>query len=60
MEIVKDEFNKVGFEKTILYMSHFIGQGNGNNFLVHDNVHITVNADGTVTPFHDNFSIECK
>jgi hypothetical protein len=37
-----------------------IGQGPGNNLLVHENTHITVNADGTVTVFHDNFSIDCK
>jgi hypothetical protein len=36
-----------------------IGQGPGNNFLVHQNVHITVNANGTVTASVDNFSTEC-
>jgi hypothetical protein len=37
-----------------------IGQGPGNNFLVHETMHLTINADGTVTVFHDNFSIDCK
>jgi len=37
-----------------------IGQGPGNNFLVHETAHITINADDTVTVTHDNFSIECK
>jgi hypothetical protein len=37
-----------------------IGQGPGNNFLVHETLHFTVNADGTLTVFHDNFSIDCK
>lgn len=37
-----------------------IGQGAGNNFLVHETLHITINADGNVTVFHDNFSVECK
>ena len=37
-----------------------IGQGAGNNFLVHETLHITLNADGNVTVFHDNFSVECK
>ena len=37
-----------------------IGQGPGNNFLVHETLHITMAADGTVTVVHDNFSIECK
>ena len=36
-----------------------IGSGPGNNLLVHDNFHVTVNPDGTVTSFHDNFSIAC-
>ena len=37
-----------------------IGQGPGNNYLVHENLHINVNADGTLTVVHDNFSIDCK
>src|SRR5882672_6362567 len=44
------------------YVNNFriIGQGPGNNFLVHETMHFTVNADGSLTVFHDNFSIECK
>ena len=37
-----------------------IGQGPGNNFLVHETLHFAINANGTVTAFHDNFSVECK
>jgi hypothetical protein len=37
-----------------------IGQGPGNNYLVHETLHVSVNADGAVTVFHDNFSIDCK
>jgi hypothetical protein len=37
-----------------------IGDGPGNNFLVHENIHLTVNANGTLTTFIDNFSVECK
>jgi hypothetical protein len=37
-----------------------IGQGPGNNYLVHESLHFTINADGTMTVFHDNFSIDCK
>lgn len=37
-----------------------IGQGPSNNFLVHTNFHITINANGELTAFVDNFSIECK
>ena len=37
-----------------------IGQGSGNNFLVHETLHMTVNANGSLTVIHDNFSIECR
>ncbi len=44
------------------YINNFriIGQGPGNNSLVHETLHFTVNADGSLTVFHDNFSIDCK
>ena len=31
-----------------------------NNFLVHENTHVTVNANGEVTASVDNFSVDCK
>ena len=37
-----------------------IGQGPGNNFTVHETAHVTFNANGTVTVFFDNFSVDCK
>lgn len=37
-----------------------IGPGPGNNFLVHETLHTTLNANGDVTVTHDGFSIECK
>lgn len=59
--ITRDNFGgRVGFEETFVNNFRIIGEGPGNNFLVHDNFHITVNANGTVTSFHDNFSVECK
>ncbi len=51
---------QVGFEQTIVSNVHIIGQGSGNNLLMHQTFHITVNANGTVTAFVDNFSVECK
>jgi hypothetical protein len=44
------------------YVNNFriIGQGPGNNFLVHETTHLTINANGTATVFHDNFSVDCK
>ena len=37
-----------------------IGAGPGNNFLVRETAHITFNANGAVTVFFDDFSVECK
>ena len=37
-----------------------IGQGPGNNFLEHETEHITINADGSATVSHDNFSVSCQ
>lgn len=49
-------------QANLTYVNNFriIGQGPGNNYLVHENMHITINADGAITVFHDNFSVECK
>jgi len=49
-------------QNNLTFVNNFriIGQGPGNNFLVHENLHLNFNADGTLTVFHDNFSIDCK
>jgi hypothetical protein len=53
---------KVGQDRTVAEAISilFISQGNGNNFLLHGTFHMTVNADGIVTAFVDNFRAECK
>ena len=57
----QDRFNgKVGSAYTFVNNFKIIGQGAGNNFLVHENYHVTVNANGEVTAYVDNFSVECK
>jgi len=59
--VTQEEFNtSFGLQDTFVNNFRIIGQGNGNNFLVHENFHITINANGTVTALHDNFSIDCK
>ena len=59
--VTQDEFNtSFGAEETFINNFRIIGQGNGNNFLVHDNFHVTINANGTVTALHDNVTIDCK
>ena len=37
-----------------------IGQGKGNNFLVHQTWHYTLNANGEVTAEVDHSTVECK
>jgi hypothetical protein len=59
--VTQDEFNaKVGFEFTSVNNFRMIGQGSGNNLLVHETSHFTVNSNGTVTAIFDKFSVDCK
>ncbi len=51
---------QVGAEETTTLNFHLLGQGGVPNFLVHSLFHATVNADGTVTSFVNDFSAECK
>jgi hypothetical protein len=47
---------------TFTFVNNFriIGPGTGNNFLVHETSHVTINANGETTVVHDNFRVECK
>lgn len=59
--VTQDEFNaKVGVEETFINNFRIIGQGPGNNFLIHENFHITFNANGVPTASVDNFSVDCR
>jgi len=51
---------RVGEEHTSVRNQQIVGQGPGNNFVLHEDLHTTVLADGTVTTFHDNFTTECR
>jgi hypothetical protein len=53
-------FNNGQFNETFVDNFRIIGQGPGNNFLVHENFHLAINANGEVTTAHDNFSIDCR
>ena len=46
---------------TTTYVNNFrlIGPGPGNNYLVHETFHLTINAKGDVTVDHDLFSVDC-
>ena len=59
--VTQDQFNaQVGEEFTFVNNFRIIGQGPGNNFLVHQVIHVTVNANGEVTAEVDLFSEDCK
>lgn len=51
---------QVGYEETFVNNFRMIGQGPGNNFMVHETSHVTINANGTLTAWIDNISVECK
>jgi len=59
-ESFKGSLQNGQFSFTFVNNFMIIGQGPGNNFLVHETMHATINADGTATVFHDNFSVDCK
>jgi hypothetical protein len=59
--VAQEEFNAtIGAEETFMHNLRVIGQGNGNNFLIHEFFHVTVNANGDVTAFVDNQSVDCR
>ena len=49
-------------QANLTFVNNFriIGQGPGNNFLVHETMHVTINADGTLTVSFDNLTVDCK
>src|SRR5256885_3421496 len=55
----KRSFQNGQFNQTFVNNFRIIGQGPGNNFLVHEEAHVTFNANGTLTVVHDNLSVEC-
>jgi hypothetical protein len=57
----QETFNvNAGQQDTYVNNFKIIGQGPGNNFLVHETFHFTINANGDVTASFDNLSIDCK
>jgi hypothetical protein len=61
--VTQDHFTaKLNAANTFTFVNNFriIGQGPGNNFLVHETFHITINAKGAVTAEVDNFRVACK
>lgn len=56
----KGSFINGQFQQSFINNFRIIGQGPGNNYLVHTNFHVTVNANGVLTTVVDNFSADCK
>jgi hypothetical protein len=48
------------FNETLVNNFRLIGQGPGNNLVVHQNLHVTINANGDVTATVDNTRVDCK
>ena len=61
--IFSDDFSakvQYGEEVTEVLHQFIIGQGDVPDFEAHAVLHITVNANGDMTAFVDNFSAECR
>jgi hypothetical protein len=61
--VTQEHFNDhpgLPLEDTFVNNFRIIGQGPGNNFLVHTTLHITVNANGVVTANVINARTDCK
>jgi hypothetical protein len=62
--VTQDIFNVSGnngqYSETYINNFRVVGQGPGNNFLVHETFHITFNANGELTAFVDNISTTCR
>jgi len=59
-EELNENFTNGHFTDSYVNNFKIIGRGKGNNYLVHENYHVTVNANGTVTTILDHLTIDCK
>ncbi len=48
------------YTETFVNNFRIIGPGPGNNFLVHETFHVTINANGETTVERESLSVECK
>jgi hypothetical protein len=60
VESFKASFVNGQANDTFVNNFRIVGQGRGNNYLVHETLHFTANADGSITVSHGNFEIDCK
>lgn len=59
-DIIRGSFANGSFTYTAVNNFRIIGQGTGNNYLVHQLYHITITPNGIVSAVVDNTSIDCQ
>jgi hypothetical protein len=60
LQTFKGSFTNGQSNQTYVNNFRIIGGGPGNNYLVHETLHLTINAKGIITVFLDNFTVDCK
>jgi hypothetical protein len=61
--VTQQAFNASGplpVTRTFINNVHIIAVGSTNNYLLHSTVHITINANGTVTSVINNIKLVCQ
>jgi hypothetical protein len=58
--LIFESSGTAGFEQTNVVDEHFVGRGPGNDLDVHVIFHVTINPNGDLTAFVDNFTITCS
>ena len=56
----KGSFVNGQYEETYINNFRIIGKGNGNNYLLHETFHVTINANGVITVYTDKIESDCK
>jgi hypothetical protein len=49
-----------GIQDSYVNQFNIVGDGPDNNFTVRENMHFVVNADGTVSGYHDSINVSCR
>lgn len=59
-ETITGSFNNGKYSRTSINNFRLVGQSTLDNYVVHENTHITINANGKTTIMTDNYSANCK
>ncbi len=55
-----ENFRALPYSYTFVNNFRLIGAGPGNNYLLHETFHLTINANGELTAVADNYGVDCK